>query len=164
MLHQLAQPNSTGVRTHRHTELRCHQYHGEVLVDAAKTAAVDLTKADRIRLQQLLEQHAIGAMLARGHAHRRHRARDHVLIRHPGSSALDPQQVEFRQGADLIDGFIDIPALVGVDHQRAIRADGFAHETNALVIVFGTRAHLDLEVRPAGGNRIWQAWRMRSSL
>ena len=47
VLHQLAQPDAAGMRADRHAELRRHQDHREVLVDAAEAAAVDLAEADR---------------------------------------------------------------------------------------------------------------------
>ena len=82
MLHQLAQPDAAGVRAHRHAELRRHQDHREVLVDAAEPAAVDLAEANRLRLQQLLEDDPVVAVLAGRHADRPHASRNRRMPEH----------------------------------------------------------------------------------
>ena len=75
------------------------QDHGEVLVDAAQPAAVDLAEADRLGLQQLLEDHAVGGVLAGRHADRRDRPGDRRVAQHVvrAGRLLDPPQVERRQ-------------------------------------------------------------------
>jgi hypothetical protein len=55
------------VRAYGHAELGRHQQHREHLVDAADAAGVDLAGADRVGLQQLLEDDPVGRDLAGGH-------------------------------------------------------------------------------------------------
>ena len=65
VLYVLAEPHAARMGTHAYPELRRHQHHREVLVHSSETAAVDLTEADGIGLQQLLEDDAIGRVLER---------------------------------------------------------------------------------------------------
>src|SRR5262245_29204912 len=64
MLHVFAQADAARVRTDGNPELRRHEDDREVLVDAAETAAVDLTEVDGLRLKQLFEDDAVRAVLA----------------------------------------------------------------------------------------------------
>ena len=56
VIDQLAQPHPAGVGADGLAELPGHQQHRDDLVDAGKTAGVDLHVVDRVGLQQLLEQ------------------------------------------------------------------------------------------------------------
>ena len=96
VLHQLAQPDAARMRTDRHAELRRHQDHCEVLVDAAEAATVDLAEVDGPRLQELLEHDAVGAVLACGHADRPHRLRGspHAEDVVGAGLLLDPPRIE----------------------------------------------------------------------
>src|SRR5439155_6112756 len=76
MLHQLAQADTAGMRTDRHAEFRRHQDDRQVFIDAAETAAVDLTEINRARLQKLFEDHAVGAVFTGRDADRADRLRD----------------------------------------------------------------------------------------
>src|SRR4029453_8719145 len=62
MLHELAESDTARVRADRHAELGRHENDGEILVDAAEAATVDLAEADGAGLEQLLEQHTVGAV------------------------------------------------------------------------------------------------------
>ena len=66
MLNVLAQPDPAGMGTDRHTEFRRHENHGEHFVDPSQPTTVDLTEADRVRLQKLFEDDAILAGFAGG--------------------------------------------------------------------------------------------------
>ena len=98
MLHVLAQADAAGVRADRDAELRRHQDHREVLVHAAEAAAVDLAEVDRARLQQLLEDDAVRAVLAGrdADAERPHRLRDRRVPEHVvrARRLLDPPRDE----------------------------------------------------------------------
>src|SRR5262245_22281103 len=61
VLDQLAEPDAAGVRADRDAELRGHEDHRQVLVHAAEPAAVDLAEADRVGLEELLEEDAVRA-------------------------------------------------------------------------------------------------------
>src|SRR4029079_4855508 len=151
VLHQFAEPDAARVRADRDSELRRHQDDGEILVHAAQAAAVDLAEADGAGLQELFEEHAVGAVLAGGDADWRHRPRDRRMAEHVvrAGRLLDPPQVEAGQRAHALDRFADVPALVGVDHQAAVGADRLAHEPDAPRVVGGIAADLHLEVREA---------------
>ena len=76
VLDHLAQAHAAGVRAHGHAELGRQQQIGDVLVDPGHPARVDLHDVDGPRLQQLLEDHPVGGVLAGGHLHRLHRPAD----------------------------------------------------------------------------------------
>ena len=60
----LAQSHTTGVRTYRLAKLGSHKEHGEHLADASETTRVNLDDIDRVRLEELLEHHAIVRVFA----------------------------------------------------------------------------------------------------
>ena len=68
VLHVFAEPYAAGVRTNRHAKFCGHQNHGQHFVDARQTATIDLAEADRISLQELLEDDAVLASFSRGHS------------------------------------------------------------------------------------------------
>jgi hypothetical protein len=72
MLDQLAQADAARMGTDRHAGLGRHEEDGEDLVHPAKPAGVDLTDADRIGLEQLLEHDAVVDVFARRDPDRRH--------------------------------------------------------------------------------------------
>ncbi len=88
-------------------------------------------------LQQLFEEHAIGAVLARRDADRMDRLRDAGVAEHIVRTRrfLNPTKIEFRERVDACDGFVNIPALVRVDHERAVRTDRLTDERDAFVVV-----------------------------
>src|ERR1700748_3873249 len=71
MLHILAEAHATGMRTYWNVELRRHQNYNEILTHPRQTAAVNLTNINCIRLQQLLEHHAIVAVFSSCNTHLR---------------------------------------------------------------------------------------------
>jgi hypothetical protein len=148
VLHQLAQPHAARVRAYRDAELRGHEDHREVLVHAAQPAAVDLAEPDGVGLEELFEQHAVGAVLAGGDADRGDGARNRRVAKHVvwTRRLLDPEQVEARERLHVADRFVDVPALVGVDHQLAAGTDRFAHQREPARVVGRVGADLDLEV------------------
>ena len=157
MLHVLAQADAARMRTHRHAELRGHQQHDEHFVQTAETATVDLTEIDRLRLQQLLEDHAILAMLAgRDADHRREAPADRGVAEDVvGARRLfDPPRIELRETAHVRDRFIDFPDLIRVHHQLAVGADFLAQNARAPHIFVEIAADLLLEMRPALPRRL----------
>src|SRR6266545_2050179 len=158
MLNILAQADTAGMRADRHAELGRHQQHRQHLVDPAEPAGVDLTKADRIGLQQLLEDNPVLHMLAGGHADRRDGASDCRVAQHivGAGRLLDPQRVEGSQPGHVGDRLADIPDLVGIHHQDAIWPDLLADDLGATHVVVDIAADLHLDVRPATGYRLAQ--------
>src|SRR5690606_28377080 len=71
VLNVLAEPHAARVWTDRDTGLRCHQQYAEDLVHTAQPAGVDLTEADRVGLEKLLEDDAVLTVLAGGDPYRR---------------------------------------------------------------------------------------------
>ena len=53
-----------------------------------------------------------------------------------------------------VDRLVDAPALVRVDRQHRVRADLLAHDPGAPPVVLDVRADLELEPRPALGQRL----------
>ena len=150
VLHVLAEADAARVRADRLLELVRHQDHRERFVHAAHAAGVDLHVADRVGLQQLLEHHAVLADLAGGDGDRRDLPRDPRMPQHVVRTRrlLDPPGIEPRQRLHLGDGLVHVPALVGVHHQRAIRADLLAHDRGAADVVLEVLPDLHLEGRP----------------
>ncbi len=156
VLDKLAQSHASGVWADRHTELGSHEDDRKVFVHASEATTVNLAEADRAGLKQLFEHDAVCTVLTGrdtngAHGRRNSRVAEHV-IRTRGF--FDPVQVESGQSAHARDGLFDVPPLVGVDHQRSIRTDRLAHERNTTIVVRGRRPDLDLEVRPAFGERV----------
>src|SRR5689334_13516318 len=150
MLHVLAQTHTAGVRTHGNAELRRHQHYREHFVHAAEATAVDLTKSNRLRLHQLLEDHAILALLAGRDADRRDGFGDPRVAQHVVGARrlLDPPWIEPRELAHVLDCLVDVPHLIRVEHQLALLADRLAHDLQATLVVLQVATDLDLEVRP----------------
>ena len=156
MLDVLAQADSSGVGADRHTELRGEQQDGEVLVHSADTTAIDLADVDCAGLHELLEHNAVVAVLAGSDADGGDLAANagvaEDVVRAGG--LFHPPRVHFGEGAGALDGFKHTPLLVGIDHQLAGRANLLANDAGAAEIVFGQAADLELEVRPALGERL----------
>ena len=152
----LAEADAAGMRAHRHAKLGGEQQHGEHLVQPAESAGIHLQEVDRLRLQQLLEHHAVRAVLTRRDADRLHGAADRGVAQDVvGAGRLfDPEQLVWLQPRHVFDRLADVPRLVRVDHQRAVPADLFAHELAAVLVLGGVAAHLQLEARPAVGQRL----------
>ena len=62
-----------------------------------------------------------------------------------------PPRIEGLERLGAGDGDVDIPALVGVDHQLVGPADLFADDHAAAQVFVGIAANLELEVGPAIG-------------
>jgi hypothetical protein len=156
VLDVLAEPDAACVRAHRHVELCGHQHHGEVFVHAAKTAAVDLAEIDGPGLQQLFEHDSVGAVLPGGNANRPHGARDRGMAEDVvrARRLFDPPRIQIRERAHAIDRLPHVPLLIRIDHQLSHRADRVSDQFDAPAIVFGPSANLDLEMRPAVGDRL----------
>ena len=146
------------MRTDRHAELGRHQDDRQILVDAAQPAAVDLAEVDGAGLKQLLEEDTVRAVLAGGHANAEpaHCGGNFRMAQHivRARRLFDPPRGERRQLADAIDGFVHLPPLVRVDHDPPVGPDFGAYQRQPPVVVLGTPADLDLEMRPAAGHRI----------
>ena len=65
---------------------------------------------------------------------------------------LDPQRPCRRQRLHPLDRLVDVPDLVGVDHQDPVVADLLADDADPADVVGQVGADLDLEVPPAGGD------------
>src|SRR5689334_18918772 len=139
------------MRAHGDAELRRHEHYRENLVDAAQTTAVDLTKANCLRLHELLEDHAILALLTSRDADRRDRFRDSRVAEHVvrARGLFDPPGVEARELRHVFNRIIDIPHLIRVEHQLATLTNHLAHDPQAPHVVGDIAANLDLEVSPA---------------
>src|SRR5207342_1797449 len=151
VLHVLAQPDSSSVRTDGRSELRGEEHYRKALVHAAEPAGIDLAEADGAGLHELLEHDAILTLLARRDANRRDGASDGCVAEDVVGTRglLDPPRVERRQLADPVDRLADVPDLVGIHHELALRPDLGPNECSASQVVTPVAADLDLEVRPA---------------
>jgi hypothetical protein len=64
----LAQSNTTGVRAHGLAKLGGHEEHRKYLADTGETTRIHLNNIDCVRLEELLEYHAVMRVLASGNA------------------------------------------------------------------------------------------------
>lgn len=64
----LAQSDTTGVRAYGLAKLGCHKEHSEYLADTSETTRINLNDIDCVRLEELLEHHAIMCVFASGNA------------------------------------------------------------------------------------------------
>jgi hypothetical protein len=71
MLNVLAEAYTTCVRADDLPELLGHEHDSQHLVDASKSAAVNLNNVDGVSLKKLLEKYSVGAVLASRDAHTR---------------------------------------------------------------------------------------------
>ena len=162
VLDQLAQPDAAGVRAHRDAELGGQQQDRDVLVDPGDPARVDLQHVDRVGLQQLLEHHPVGDVLAGGHRDRppsgaaRQRLPDGRVAEHVvrAGRLLDPRRVVRRQRAHPGDRVGDVPALVGVDRDPDVRADRGPGQGESAQVVVEVGADLQLDLGEAVGDRL----------
>ena len=122
---------------------------------AAEPAAVDLAEVDGARLQQLLEDDPVLRVFAGRHADG---LTAFAMAACPRTSSglvgFQSTGHRTRERSHAFDGLVDVPALIGVDHQLVLRSDLLAHEPHARGVVFGRRANLYLEMCPACGKRV----------
>src|SRR5258707_13095625 len=151
MLHVLAESNTAGVRAHGNSELCCKQENGDHLIHATQPATVDLTEAYGIGLHELLEDHAILTLFARGNANRRDGLCDCGVTEDVVGARrlLDPPRVEPCQLAHAGDRLIDVPHLIRIHHELAVRPDLGANDRCTAHVVGEVTAHLYLEARPS---------------
>lgn len=146
VLDSLAQPDPTGVRAHRDPELRRQQHVGDVLVDPGDAGGIDL---HAVRLEQLLEDHAVSSVLSGGHPDRGDGPGDRCVpqdvvragrLLHPGEGVV----ADGLHPGDRLGG--DVPPLVGVDGGRDVRSDGFPGQPQAsdIVVEVGPDRELDM--------------------
>src|SRR5713101_4377271 len=154
VLHVLTEPDATGVRAHRNSELGREQQHRQHLVDAAQPAAVDLAEIDRAGLQQLLEDHAVLHVLTGGDASGLDGRANALVTKDVVRTGrlLYPPWIDIGQAAHRRDGFVDSPDLIGVQHQVGLGPDGLSEEPGAAQVRFRGGADLQLDVREAGGD------------
>src|SRR5256885_1857765 len=152
VLHVLAKADPAGMWADRHAELGRQEEHRQHLVQAAEAACIQLAEADRLSLEELLEDHAVLTMLAGGHPDRRDGPCDGGVAEHVigARRLLDPVRLEFGQPPHVGNRVADLPDLIGVHHQVAIGPNLLADDASAPHIVLDPLAHLHLYVRPAG--------------
>ena len=151
MLDNLAQPDTAGMRAHRDSEFGREQQVGDVLVDACHAACVDLHDVDRASLEELLEDHPVGDVLAGSDADRAHPpadrggAEDVVRARR----LLDPGRPGVRERAHPRDGSRHVPDLVRVQRDADIVTNDRARHGAAPEVIFQPAADLELDMREA---------------
>ncbi len=122
MLHIFAESHPSGMRADRNAEFRRQQQDRKYLVHAANTTGIDLADAERVRLQELLEEHAVLHHLARGDLDRRDCLGDGGMPEHVVRTGrlFDPPRVDIRQITHPVDGLRHVPRLIGVQHQDTL--------------------------------------------
>ncbi|MCY1226868.1 hypothetical protein D9M72_391180 [compost metagenome] len=157
MLHVLAEPHAAGVRAHGQLVLRGHQHHCQNFVHAAEAARIDLHHVDGAAHDELLEHDAVLAHLARGHLHHRRDAfADLAVAFHVVGAGRLLDEPGLGKGELLhpVDGLVDLPDLVGVDHQMAVGPEHLARHGQAADVVLQVAPHLELDVVEARIDRL----------
>ena len=150
VLDVLAESDAAGVRADGHVERGGEQQHGDHLVDATEAAAVDLRGVDGAGLQQLLEHHPVVGVLAGHDADRGDGLADAGVGEDVVGAGrlLDPPRVDLGEGLHVVDGDVDVPHLVGVDHEPPVGADLGTDERGAAHVVVAVLPDLHLEGVP----------------
>ena len=155
VLDHLAEADAPGVWAHRHAELRREQEDGEVLVDPAHPAGVDLHHVDRLGLQELLEDDPVLDVLAGGDPDGAHGVADRAVAENVvgRGGLLDPVRLELGEAAHPVDGPVDAPALVGVEGDVRPLSGGDAGDLQAPDVGVDVAADLQLQHGEALGDR-----------
>ncbi|MNS87827.1 hypothetical protein D3C72_1217820 [compost metagenome] len=155
MLNVFTQPHASGMRTHRQVVFSRHQHHRQHFIDAPQATGVDLNYVNRFTHDELLEHNAVLAHLAGGNLDRMNPFANATvsfdIIRAGG--LFDKPGLGECQMFNPRDGVVDLPDLVGVDHQLTIGADDLASNAHAADIVFQISPHLQLQVGETGIDR-----------
>ena len=93
-------------------------------------------------------------MLARGDLDRRDGARDGGVAEHVvrARRLFDPVGVELGQSFHVFDRVPDLPDLIRIHHQEAVRSDLLADDPRPAPVVLDLAADLQLHMRPAPGH------------
>ncbi|SPU56781.1 Uncharacterised protein [Brucella melitensis] len=148
VLHIFAQAHTARVRPDRKVILCCHQQHCQHLVQATHAAAIDLHDVDRTFRDKLLEHDAVLAHFAGGNLHRTNCGANLAMPGHIVGAGrfLDEERIGKGKPPHPLNGLIDFPHLVGVDHEITVRPDNLSRDGQAADIVFQIVAHLHLDV------------------
>ena len=144
------------MRADRHPKLGGQQEHGQDLVQATEPAGVHLAVANRLGLEELFEDHAVLAVLARRDLDRGNGAGDGGVAEHIvwARRLLDPVGPELGEALDVGDRVPHLPHLVGVHHQPPVGTDLLTHDPRPADVVLDPLPHLDLDVRPSRRHRL----------
>src|SRR5579883_2992644 len=118
-LHQLLEHDAVvTVLASSNAHLRHFRSDGKVFIHACESATVNLAYVNGPGLHQLLEHDAVVTVLASSNAHLRHfttnaRVAENVIR---AGWLFHPPGVDFSQSASALDGFADVPLLVGIHH------------------------------------------------
>src|SRR5205085_5277465 len=151
MLHVLAQSNAARVRTDGNIKLRSHEQYCDDFVHAAQTTAINLAKAERTCLQELLEHYSILAMLAGRNTNGRYGSCNLGMTQHVIRTRrlFNPERAKARQLSHTFYRLAYVPHLIGIHHQRAIPAYLFAYERGTLYVFVQIAPDFHLELCPA---------------
>ena len=148
MLDCLAQPDPAGVRAYPYPGPRSEQQVGDVLVHSGNPGRVDLHDVKRSGLQQLLEYHPVGNVLAGCDRDRGDRAADlrhgQDVIRERG--LFHPCEIELGELPDPPDRLAGAPDLIRVYRDQVIRTADLPGQRKAPHIVLDAAAHLELDL------------------
>nr|GEZ78905.1 hypothetical protein [Tanacetum cinerariifolium] len=121
---------------------------GAHLVDPAQAAGIDLHHVNRLTHDQLLEDNAVLAHFARGHLHRLDPETNGTValdVVRAGGFFDEPRRGE-GQFADPVNGLVDLPDLIGIDHQMTLRPQHLAGDAHAADVVLQVAADLQFDM------------------
>ncbi len=136
------------VRNDRQAELPGQQTDHQKLASTCQPGANCLDEMNCAAAEEILEQNAVGNMLARGNANRSDRAGKFSMsvnvVRMCG--LLDPQRLKGGHCATRAQRFVRVSTLVGIKHQDAGVTDDFPqHGSPAQVPIYAVGANLEFE-------------------
>src|SRR5579883_942488 len=156
MLDVFTQSNAAGMWADGNTKLCRQQQNRKYFVDTTQAAGIDLTEADRLGLQELLEDDTILYMFAGCHADRSNGMRNACMTKHivRAGRLFNPPGIDLRQQLHIGDGFFHLPHLVRVNHQLCVRTNLAPQQASPSDVVPNVRTYLQLEMCPTLRQRL----------
>jgi hypothetical protein len=156
VLDHLAQAHAARVRADGDAELSGQQQDRHVLVDPGHPGRVDVQHVRRAGLQDLLEDHPVGDVLADRHLDRPDRVPDpgqaQDLVR--AGRLLNPVRVPRCDRRDRRDRLLDPPALIGVHRDPDGGPDRLPGQRHAPDVSGGIGADLQLDLGEPVADRL----------
>ncbi len=154
MLDIFTQTYATGMGADGQIVFCGHQHNSKDFIDPTQTAGVDLNHIYRAFHDELLEHDPVLAHFASSDLHIANRCADFPV---PGNIVgacrfFDEPRLCKTELVHPVDGLIDLPDLIGVDHQVPVRPDCVARYGEAANVIFKVAANLQLDVVETGIN------------
>ena len=156
MLHIFTQANAAGMRPDGEIVFGGHQLNCEDFVQSSETAGVNLNDVNGVIGDELFEEDAVLAAFAcrdldRGYVFTDGTVSENVI----GAGGLfDEEGAGEGEGIDPGNSFVDLPDLIGVDHDVCIVAEFFTDDGEAPNVIVKVSSDFDFCVGKTGVTRL----------